>query len=413
MLANMITLAASPVFTRLFTPAEMGLAAMLFNLSTLLAVGAACKLDNALMIADAREAPGLFRGSVWGIALVGTLSLPLGWWLQQHQILGFEQVPSLFLWVLPALVVIRGMLALLRAELIRVDGSLAIARCVIWGAMAMVLTRLLAGWLGAGVPGILASEVFGVLVSTVLLFAHAKQHGLWRAPRADGLRAVLKKYWRFPALELPGSWLDMLAFLLVLPMIADLFGPAEAGLFGLAMNLVMLVNRHLGRAVSDVFFQRVGEVLRVGDRSGLQALFIGTLLRLLMIALLVAGVLVALVPEVFGWVFGQRWAGGGDLVALLAPFAAMALIVSPLSRVLSALHRQALKLIYDVGSLLSVVGLYYWAQQGQPGLHDFVLVFSVVGVLTYLLYLILIFWAVFIGQMPAVTVAPARVGNSG
>jgi O-antigen/teichoic acid export membrane protein len=54
---------------------------------------------------------------------------------------------------------------------------------------------------------------------------------------------------------------------------------------------------------------------------------------------------------------GNQWSDAGRIAAVIAPWALMQFAVSPVSRLVTVLHGQEMKLVYDVLGLLSVTGI--------------------------------------------------------
>jgi O-antigen/teichoic acid export membrane protein len=99
----------------------------------------------------------------------------------------------------------------------------------------------------------------------------------------------------------------------------------------------------------------------------------------------------ALAPFAFPMVFGKAWEQAGVMLALMSPYLWLALIVSPLSRILLVRQRAELKLAADVVCLALPV-LSLWLTRDQPVLRS-VSAFSFSSVVAYLFYFAMIWVA--------------------
>jgi len=119
-------------------------------------------------------------------------------------------------------------------------------------------------------------------------------------------------------------------------------------------------------------------------------LFFKLMRRLALIGLLPLLVVVVFCPLLMPWVFGDAWREAGYVSAIIAPWLYAALIVSPLSRVLSVLQAQEYKLIYDVSAIVLIVVAFLLAKSRHFSFLDFVAAISLAAFLGYVIYAILI-----------------------
>jgi O-antigen/teichoic acid export membrane protein len=78
-----------------------------------------------------------------------------------------------------------------------------------------------------------------------------------------------------------------------------------------------------------------------------------------------------LAPPLTPLIFGTEWKEMGVIVAHMAPWMFMALVVSSMSRALSVLQKQKWKFIYDTPALGIVFLVYFLAKKNQCGLVEF------------------------------------------
>jgi len=226
------------------------------------------------------------------------------------------------------------------------------------------------------------------------LMQATKLHFAASKPQTIGytqLRLAGLKYAKFPMLDTPSAWLDALAMMLPLPMVASLYGAEAAGWFGLARLVLSLPNAQIGAAVADVFQMSLAEAVRDKDPQRARSVFYMLLKKLGLIGLVPLGVSLAVLPWAFPIVFGQSWSPAGDIAASLAPWLYAAFVISPLSRALPVLQAQEWKLFYDATALSLLIGCYFLAAPLALSLVEFCLLVSLAQALGYLVYALVLY----------------------
>lgn len=173
-------------------------------------------------------------------------------------------------------------------------------------------------------------------------------------------------------------------------MVASLYGAEAAGWFGLARMLVSVPNSQLGSAVADVFQMELARAVLERDGRRAHRIFYTLLKKMALIGLLPLLAVIVLAPWLMPWVFGDQWAAAGSAAAAIAPWLYAALIVSPLSRALSVLQAQELKLIYDVSALTLLTAAYFVAQAAGLSFIEFLLAISLAKVIGYVIYAVVL-----------------------
>ena len=386
--AQVLTLLAAPIITRLYLPSEMGTAALLFSLTGFFGTLLLLRYEHAYMLVDQRDEELALTRLVLRLALVMLmLATATAAAVMIFEVLGYGYLPLWSLLFLVPLVFMRGLTSAARQVAVRDAQVGLIARAVLVGAAVLVGTRIVAGLFDAGLHGLLISRVLGI-ATTVAILAWPWLKPYWHAglSRASGVAEVARRYRNFPTLEAPGLALNLAARLLPLPIIAAVYGTTEAGLFGLVFNVVFLPSRHVRKAIADVYHGEAAALVRKGDAVGLVSLTGMFFRRLLLLGLLMLPAIIVLAPMLFGPIFGEQWASAGDIAVLFSPWLFAALLVVPISRVLSLLQRQDLKLFYDTITLVSILLGYWLAQHYQWTFDSFLVYLSATQFVFYGLY---------------------------
>ncbi len=342
-LAQGIQLAATPVWSRLYTPADF---AALGLWTAVVAVGsmALTLRFDAVIVPERDEAAarGLLRLclllALGGGALlaVATALLPAAWLARA----GFGPLAAAGWAALPG--------AVLAAA-----GAAALAAALAWANRGRQWRRMSAARIGFAAVAAGAGIALGVGgVAGGLLWAHAAAAAAalalaWpgreplRGDAALPARAVAARHADSPRYLWPAALLDALTQQLPLWLIVLWFGDELAGQFGLAWRVAALPALMAASAAGSVFLQRFAEVA-AADRGAARTLLLATWRRFAWIAFAPALLLAAFGAPLFGWVFGAAWAPAGQMAALLVPMLFAMAVSSPTSGALIVLGLQRL-----------------------------------------------------------------------
>lgn len=389
-MAQLIGMAAMPLVTRLYTPAEIGTVSLFLSFFLLWANSLSLRYEYALLIArDDAESHVLLRLGTLLVLIMSVLGLPLLWALRHFRILEFDRLPAAtFLFVLPIFAG-HGLFMLHRAWALRGGLFKDITQTSIARAAANAGTKVALGLVGGGILGLLTAELAGACLAMARLMRAARRH--FAASRPENiacaqLAAAAAKYRKSALLETPSTWINALALTLPLPLVAELYGVPAAGWFGLARLVVGAPNGQLGAAVADVFQRELARAMAAGDHARARSLFYKLLRNLALVGLVPLIVVITLSPSVFPLVFGAAWSEAGPVAACLAPWLYAAFIVSPLSRALSVLQAQEWKLAYDLSAVGLLLAAFSIAVTCGLSLTGFCLLLSTANILGYTVY---------------------------
>lgn len=380
-LAQALPLLLGPWLTRIYSPTEFGQFSLLWAVATNLAVVGCARYEFALPLErDEGEAARLMGLCARVLLVVTAVSVAVAWVLLQWQDLALA-------WLLPLAVLAGGATQWLTLWASRAQrfALLSVARVLQYGGGALL--QLVFGLLQLGTLGLLLGPIAAGLATAALLARPAPAGGwaqLWLAPTA-ALKALAAKHRDFPLLNTPHAFAGALQDSLALLLIATLSGEAAAGYWALALRYLKAPAGLVGGALSQTLYPRL---VQARDPQEALAVIRRSMAVLMALALPLMGVLLLWGPELFAWLFGERWVDAGALAQALSPYIAMHFIASPLSVATMAWRAQAWALrLALVGQVLFVTGL-------ALGLHLGGLIGAAWGVSAAMLaYFSYFFWA--------------------
>jgi O-antigen/teichoic acid export membrane protein len=353
-LAQLITLAAAPILTRLFTPSDFGALAIYTSVSAILIAIAGGRYEMAIMLPkDDEEA-----ASVTGIALLLVTTTAfvtlIGSGVAFFLLPGVSE-SSLGAWVfiLPATVLMGGWSATFAAYAIRNGefGTVASTGVVRQGVGAATAIGL--GLLKFGAGGLILGGFFSVAAANLRLGRPVFRDLESRRPTRGQLRASARRYSKFPRHTLPANLLATTAISGLPVLIGSLYGAATLGVWSLTDRILAMPSVLVGYAASETYYRRAVQ-LRDSPKQALR-LFDKTVISLATISIVPFVVIGVLGEWLFGFIFGPEWSEAGVYARIMLPWLWVRFISSPVLRTTNVYERNSVGLMMQAILMLILV----------------------------------------------------------
>jgi len=164
--------------------------------------------------------------------------------------------------------------------------------------------------------------------------------------------------------------------LLPLIFISSQYGSNVAGQFALVLATVFLPSGLLGAAIGNVFYQRAAALWNDGELKLLKSLWRETLVKLVIIALPVYGIIYFMAELIYPLVFGQQWQQAGEFAKILTLSAFFSFISGPLDRLSLVLGFGRYLPFIHLLRLVLISLVVYFISNGNYGEYVFVICFS-------------------------------------
>jgi O-antigen/teichoic acid export membrane protein len=384
-LAQIIALLAAPILTRLYAPEAFGVAAIFAAITGILGVLACMRYELSIVLPDNdREAANLLAVSLSFSVLMTALTVPLIWY-GGPELLQWAKMPELaaYLWLVPVTVLIHGLFTALNYWNTRTKHFTRLSIARVTSALAST-----SGSLGAGLSehatggALIAASISGQAVATTVLVGQ-----IWRDNGRFILSSItwrkmwagIKRHRKFPLYSSWSSLLNTASWMMPVVMLGAFFSPIIVGFYALGFRVLQTPLSLVSGALSQVFFQRASVARLNGTLPSLvEELF----RRLLIVGVLPCLILTFLGEDLFILIFGEDWAEAGFYTQLLAPWALIWFISSPLSTVYIVLEQQHREPVIQGTILVTrVTALAIGGYLGDPRLA--VLLFSLGGIFAY------------------------------
>jgi O-antigen/teichoic acid export membrane protein len=359
-LGQAASLALSPVLTRIYGPEQFGFLSVYTAALTILGVIAAMGFELAIPLAESRsELANLLASSA--TALIATTALvALAAWKMPDGVLDFLWLGLLapYRWLVPIGFACLGCYSVLVAVATRLEAFREIASTRLSQGLSGPLSQIALGMIGAGTPGLAAGYVIGQSSGTLLLFSRvvARSPGLLADISLDGMRAVVRRYARFPLIASWTRLIDMagggpILFLLY----AACYSSEIAGYLFLAERVIMRPLLMVSTSLLQVFVGEAGQSVRQ-DPARLRRRF----RQVTLLQFLLSGSWILAADVLSYWafpvLFGEQWSNAVPyLCASSIGYLGLA-VLHPVSTSLQLMQRQFLAALWQTGRLIIVVG---------------------------------------------------------
>ncbi len=320
-LAQLITFAAYPIVSRLYTPEEFGLFGIFISAAGLVSLIATGRYELAIILPDTlQKAYQLFRISFLLNLVTSTLSLFIVfalYFMNLNYGSGYYGLHELLLFT-PAVVFLTSASNILQNWVIRHKNySLLSSSKILLSAINNGLVILL-GYTAMSYYGLLTGYLVSISAQSVLLlFAYLKQRQELRFDK-ELTRSMALKYKDFPKSNTIHALSDLFQNQGIIYFIAMFFTSSVVGLFAFTIRLMQAPMMLVVNSFSQVFFQKSSELMQKGEpvMPALKNVVIkvAAISAVIMIILMTAG------GDLFALVFSERWRESGVFAGILAPW---------------------------------------------------------------------------------------------
>lgn len=367
-LAQAITVAFSPIITRLYGPEAFGILGVFTAVAAVISQVASLAYAHAIVLpASDDDARALLRLSL--LITVGFTALSAAVFGAFHHKIGNALrfgAASSYLLLVPVVVFCSAIAQALQQWLIRKKRFRSISGVEVAQATVIGASKSGVGLIAATAPILLVLNGIGYALRAVLTWLAARRtlvdqrelsrpaHGL---VEGASLRTVAHMYRDFPFYRAPQLLLGSVSQSIPPMILAAGFGPSAAGFYALSIRVLHLPVLLVSDAIGKVFLPRIAEAAHCGEK--LQPLILKATGGLALTGLLPFGMVIAFGPQLFGLVFGPEWVRAGDYARWLALWLYMWFVSTPCEKAIPILDLQSQRLVLSIlGCVLSIGALF-------------------------------------------------------
>jgi O-antigen/teichoic acid export membrane protein len=382
--AQLLPILAAPIISRLFSPDQIGEFAFYASIISI-CIGLVClNIDRAIVLpGNSREAKRLieialkisFRFSVLAfIVLTGLKILHLLNYIKDFPWWWFLLSIHIFIFGLFQV----GNYTLSRNKMFRELGRSRIYNGVSYSILQIASYKLES-------LGLVASSLVSRSFSSMNYMLQMKKTGNITTKTLLNLpnkftkfeKILMKKYKDFLIFGTSITTLNNTSNQLPIILLQSLYSMQSAGIYSWANRIIQMPTGLITQAINQVFYQDVSE--RIREKKPILNLVKSTTKKLFVIGVIPYAILFALAPQIFGFVFGEKWTLAGEYTRCLIPWLFISFLNSPITSVISAYGKQKMHFYNEIILLIFrflslIIGYLIWDDAFMS-----VLLFGIVG----------------------------------
>lgn len=389
--AQVISILCAPIVYRIYDRSDYGLLGLFMATTGIIAVFSTLQYLNTILIAKTEDESSIALSlnrflNIFLSLLCLLLVFPIYYLIPN--LINAQEFGAYF-FLIPLSIYFNGQNEIFKTYANRKKEYNIILINTILIAVVSPLLSIPLGLIFDGPFGLFFSLIFGQFTAYVfLLLSLKKKYNLdLKTTEFKTLYNYAKVNLNYPKYILPTEFLGRYARQLPVFMINRFFGLEVLGVYNLAVRMLGLPSQLITGSISSVFKQRVAQEIATFGQA--IKLFNKTLLSLAAVVVLPIIVITLFGPELFGFVFGEKWIAAGEMSRILIWLFSVQMIVSPLSYLFLVRNRMKETFYCHIYILVSCLCIFYWSGAIMKYSLNTTLIFYVVNYcLVYGYYLI-------------------------
>ena len=374
--AQVVSLAAIPVITRIYNPTEFGAFSFLLSISTIIGLVSSLKYDQAIMLPKRTlDTESLVKLSFIITIFFTLLSLIviIMFGGKINEAIGYS---NNIIYFIPILVFLIGSNQILSASnsKIRAYKTISLSRLLNTGSSSgiQITSRSLFDFNGLFIGRIIGEVIsFAIQLSrdSIVNFSINKS-SIYR------MRINAYKYVNFPKYQSATVFINAVSQNLPVILFTALFNPAVAGIFSLTVKVLQVPISLVGSSTREVYYQAASKLNSEG--KCFFELYKKTTFTLAKLFIPALAIVLIWGDDCFALVFGEEWREAGNLAKMMIIWFFFLFINSPSIATFSILGLQKIQLkteiISVIGRALAILIGYYIFTSYEVAISLFILV---------------------------------------
>lgn len=386
MVAQLATLAAMPILSRLYSPDAFGQYSIFASITILAAVVATFRYEMVIVLPrSAREAAAVKRLTTRLLAVVSftitAACVVIAAWPSNLSLTW----RGIVLLIGPEVFVL-GYLSVLTYWFTRTNmyGVLSRNRVVLAALVAVAQVTMSLSPLNSGL-GLAVGLFVGQLIAvTILSRADSSREHISTIRGRHRWSYLFRKYWRMPVLTTPQALIDSFR-MNGINFIIGYYSLNALGQYSQAWRLVNLPAGLVGSAISQVYFPQLAST----PKSDLPRLVWSSVRQSLLLGFVPFALIFFASPWVIPWALGSQWVDAGLYAQALTPWLYLNLAASPVSTLFVVLGKQHIGLPFAiVYAAMPILILVFYSSQ----MYLAIVLMSIVQTVLLVVNLLLTFW---------------------
>ncbi len=352
----------APIVARLFTPEQIGIQESFLSVAGMFAIIAAGRYEIAFVLEDdKKKAINLLSLALILVLTFAFLGTILG--LFPQPILYFFKDNKLrpHLFFLGIAISLLALQSVITQWLLREGEYAKISWVRILQSFIQNGGYAIAGYLAAGVNGLLFAWLIGALVPVLVMGFQSMRKVNWQETKWEVMMEEGRKYKDFPMINSLHAFTDLVATsFLLLGIISTHFGLTALGMFALMNRYLRAPLALVSGTLAQLYYREAGSLL--AQKRSIKPIFVRTQKLMLLVLVPVTVLILIWGPDIFALYLGEKWRNAGVYAKFLLPAIISNFITSAISSSPLLFNKQRWAYVFSLsGYALSLSALYLTA----------------------------------------------------
>ncbi|MDE3840218.1 hypothetical protein C0966_12790 [Bacillus methanolicus] len=392
-IAQLLPILVSPILTRIYSPSDFGSYALYISMISIISVAVTLRYEFAIVTPKKRED----ALNVLSLSLLVSFSISILMFiivLLFHKniisLIGNERIAN-WLYSMPLAAFLLGMIQIFNYWFNREKLFNVLSKSRIIQTFGNILPNIAIGLIYKNEFGLIFGHLLGATASVVYLFYNfTRTEGIIDEFRKNVSLSKIREqaiiYKEYPKFNTLSAFLDTMSLQLPALFVSKIYSSTNLGYYNLTIRTISTPLSVISTSVSQVFFQKISEAYN--QNKPLRPIILKTAKYLSLVSIFTLILLLFCGPQLFAFVFGEKWFIAGEFARILGFSYVIKFVVSPLSVAFLAVgevrrlfYLQAFRFICTVLVLFLCLNV---------DIIQFLLFYSLYEFFYYILYFILI-----------------------
>ncbi len=359
-IAQAIPIVISPILTRIYTPEDFGVFALYIGIVSFIAIVATARYEMAIVLPKSeKEAINILALSILiTLSIVFVITLIIIFF--KETILNILNANSLgnILYLVPLSTLLAGLAQSFNYWSNRKEYFKNMSNAQIAQSLSIGVSQPLLKYSGIN-SGLILGNIVGRFVSVFVLihkFIKNDRTSLDYIKKEVMIEQMIK-YKDFPLVNSLHAFSDIVRNSGSVMLISSFFGSTILGFYSLSLRVLQLPIGIIGSALGQVLYKKFSSLYN--DNQPLYPYVKSIMIKLILVGLPIFGILFFIAPDLFAFVFGEKWRVAGEYSQLLIPYLFMNFLASPISSIFLILDMQKLNFYISIIGTGMLIGTFW------------------------------------------------------
>lgn len=385
--AQILTMAVSPITTRLFTKEELGLYTLILTMTSIVGPILSLRYDMSIVTSkNKKEEEAFFKISfIFGIlnSLIVTIVYSIYLFFEKTI---YNKLGSIVVLFILLLLIFTSLNNVLTAYNNKNKEYKLISEVYVIRSFIQNILIVLSGIFKMGSLGLIIAQLISSLSGL-----KKQSKGLKFEKEHDDKKLIdyMKQEIKQPIYSVPATLLNTSSYSILNLFITSLYGLKIFGLYSMSYRILGLPLALISTNISKIFFQEATDEYNLN--GNFKKIYLKYTYILLALSIPMVIILMVISPYLFELVFGPGWGIAGNYVRILAPMYGMRFIVSPLSVGLTISKNQQIDLYLQSIFIVLAFIIFIVVKYLNYSEYIFFIYVSIAYSVTYIIFYLVIY----------------------